>query len=227
MAAAGITVDSDADLMHHHVKAGQSYRARTWNVNGDWPGTAALIAAAAVTEGDVEIPNLHDDAQGEKRAVDVLHAMGAPLEWRDGTVTKHGVASLRGVEFDGDQATDAVLPLAAAAALAEGRTRFFNVENLRHKECDRITDFLAALRELGVRGDEKRDELLIDGNPAGYPGGVTVGGRGDHRVIMALAIVGLRCAEPITITGAEHVAKSYPRFFDDLRALGAQIDEND
>ena len=115
--------------------------------------------------------------------------------------------------------------LAAAAALSQGRTRFFNVENLRHKECDRITDFLAALRELGVKGEERRDELIIEGNPEGYPGGTTVSGQGDHRVIMALTIVGLRCRAPITITGAEHVAKSYPDFFGDLRRLGARIEE--
>lgn len=224
LAQAGIQVESSGDLLHHRIRAGQAYRAREWTVNGDWPGASALLAAAAVTDGEVEIANLHDDEQGERRAVDVLRAMGAPLEWRPPVVTKRGHAPLRAVEVDGDQMTDAVLALAAAAALAEGTSRFVNVENLRHKECDRITDFLAALRELGVRGEENRSELLIHGQPGGYPGGVTVGGRGDHRVIMALAIVALRCRAPVTIAGAEHVAKSYPGFFEDLRRLGAAID---
>ncbi len=226
LAGAGIEIESSDDLLHHRIASGQAYRAREVTVNGDWPGASALLAAAAVTEGDVTVPHLFRDQQGEQRSLDVLRAMGAPLAWENNTVTKSGHAPLRGVEFDGDQATDAVLALAAAAALAEGTTRFFNVENLRFKECDRITDFLAALRELGVRGEEKRDALIIHGDPAGYPGGVTVHGRGDHRVIMALTIVGLRCAAPITITGAEDVAKSYPAFFDDLRRLGARITEH-
>jgi 3-phosphoshikimate 1-carboxyvinyltransferase len=224
MRSAGITVDSGDDLLRHRIAGGQSVLAREWTVNGDWPGASALLAAAAVTEGEVAVPNLLDDEQGERHALDVLQQMGAPVFWENRVVTKRGQAALHGVEVDGDQMTDAVLALAAAAALAEGRTRFFNVENLRHKECDRITDFLAALRELGVRCDETRSEMIIHGNPAGYPGGVTVSGRGDHRVIMALAIIGLRCEQPITIAGAEHVAKSYPGFFDDLRSLGARIE---
>ncbi|MBN1477403.1 3-phosphoshikimate 1-carboxyvinyltransferase [Candidatus Sumerlaeota bacterium] len=223
---AGVEIASTDDLMSHRVAGGQSYRAGEFTVNGDWPGASALLAAAAVTEGSVEIPQLHRDQQGEQRAFDVLRSMGAQVTWEATTVKKSGISALRGVEFDGDQATDAVLALAATAALAEGTTRFFNVENLRHKECDRISDFLAALREVGVQGEERRDELIIHGHPEGYQGGVNVWGRGDHRVIMALSIIALRCREPLTITGVEHVAKSYPAFFDDLRGLGARIDEN-
>lgn len=222
---AGIRVEARTDLEHFWVPGGQRYRPREWTVNGDWPGASALLAAAAVTVGDVEVLNLHDDDQGERLAFDILQKMGAPMEHIGTTVAKRKSAPLRGIEIDGDQMTDAVLALAAAAAFAEGTTRFVNVENLRHKECDRITDFLAALREAGVRGEERRDELIIHGDPSGYAGGVTVWGRGDHRVIMALTVLGLRCASPITVTGAEHVAKSYPAFFADLRALGARIDE--
>lgn len=226
MQNAGIAVESSDDLMNHRIAAGQAYAARKWTVNGDWPGSAALLVAAAVTEGRVQVPNLFHDLQGEQRSFDVLREMGAAMEWNDNTVTIGDRSPLHGVDFDGDTATDAVLALAAAAALAEGTTRFTNVENLRFKECDRITDFLAALREVGVRGEEKRDELIIHGNPEGYAGGVEVSGRGDHRVIMALTIIGLRCRAPITITGAEHVAKSYPAFFEDLRSLGAVIRES-
>jgi 3-phosphoshikimate 1-carboxyvinyltransferase len=222
---AGIEIASADDLMSHRIVGGQGYRPGEFTVNGDWPGASALLAAAAVTDGEVVILRLHRDQQGEQRALDVLSAMGAQVTWEATTVIKREMSPLRGVEFDGDQATDAVLALSAAAALAEGTTRFFNVENLRHKECDRISDFLAALREVGVQGEERRDELIIHGQPDGYGGGVEVWGRGDHRVIMALSILGLRCREPLTITGTEHVAKSYPAFFDDLRALGARIDE--
>lgn len=54
-------------------------------------------------------------------------------------------------------------------------------------------------------------------------GGVTVEAHNDHRLIQALAIAGLRCAEPIVIDHAQHIAKSYPHFFEDLTGLGAVI----
>jgi 3-phosphoshikimate 1-carboxyvinyltransferase len=37
-------------------------------------------------------------------------------------------------------------------------------------------------------------------------------------------VVGLRAARPIRIRDAHHVAKSYPQFFDHMKALGAQVE---
>ena len=42
----------------------------------------------------------------------------------------------------------------------------------------------------------------------------------DHRIAMAAAAASCICSEPVIITGAEAVEKSYPHFFDDFRALG-------
>lgn len=50
-------------------------------------------------------------------------------------------------------------------------------------------------------------------------GGVRVSSHNDHRIAMSLALVALRSAVPVTIEGAECVAKSYPDFFDDLEKL--------
>jgi 3-phosphoshikimate 1-carboxyvinyltransferase len=42
---------------------------------------------------------------------------------------------------------------------------------------------------------------------------------------MALAVAGLRADAGITeIADAEAIRKSYPDFFDDIRALGARVD---
>ena len=42
---------------------------------------------------------------------------------------------------------------------------------------------------------------------------------GDHRIAMSMAVSALRSSGTITIEGAEAVAKSYPRFFEDLESL--------
>lgn len=222
----GIEIEATPDLMRFQIPAPQKYRAGEFTVNGDYPGAAALLSAAASVPGsEIVVENLFDDNQGERAILEVMAAMGASVEEQPGgRICVAAPERLRAMEFDGDRATDAVLAMVGAACLAEGRSRFFNVENLRFKECDRITEPLAELATLGVAGGEKRDEISITGRPAGYDGGATVSGRGDHRVIMLLTIVGLRCRRPITITGAEHISKSYPDFFDHLRSLGARIE---
>jgi len=221
---AGIEVEASDDLMFYRVPGNQKYRAGEYSVQGDYPGSAAILAAAAVTQSDVTVHRLLENSkQGERKAVDVIRAMGAPLTHENGIVRVQGTGKLKAVEFDGDEFTDAVLACVAASVFAEGTSRFYNVENLRYKECDRITDYLTELRKAGANVEEKRDEIIVHGKPEGVRGGVVIDAHYDHRVIMALSVVGLRSSEGLVIRDAHHVAKSYPQFFDHMKALGADI----
>ncbi|MEI7027855.1 3-phosphoshikimate 1-carboxyvinyltransferase [Paenibacillus sp. y28] len=222
---AGIRIEASADLMHYNVPGRQSYAAKEYVVQGDYPGSAAILAAAAVTESDVRVLRLEEESrQGERAVVDVLRAMGVPLTHENGVVHVQGNGRLKAGEFDGDHFTDAVLAMVAASVFAEGTSRFYNVENLRYKECDRITDFLNELRKAGADVEERQSEIIVHGKPEGVEGGVEIDAHYDHRVIMALTVVGLRSRKGLTIKDAHHVAKSYPNYFDHLRALGAKVE---
>ncbi|MFZ5826431.1 MAG: 3-phosphoshikimate 1-carboxyvinyltransferase [Bacillota bacterium] len=222
---AGITVEASDDLRRFVVEGGQHYQAREYTVPGDYPGSAALMAAAAVVPSDVTIERLFIDEQGERAAIEVLAAMGADIQHDGERVRIRGGRPLNGVTFDGDRFTDAVLALTAASTLAAGQTTFYNVENLRYKECDRISDYRAELNRLGARVEEERERLIITGRPEGLEGGVEAEAHIDHRVIMGLTIASLRAERPVVIREAQHIAKSYPAFFDHLRSLGARIEE--
>lgn len=222
---AGITIEASEDLMHYRIPGGQCYQAREYTVQGDYPGSAAVLAAAAVTESDVILRGLTPDSkQGERAILDVLRMMEVPFTHENNNVHVQSHGKLKAVEFDGDAATDAVLAMVAAAVFADGTSRFYNVENLRYKECDRITDYVTELRKAGANVDERQAEIIVHGRPEGVEGGVEINAHYDHRVIMALTVVGLRSKQPIRIKDAHHVAKSYPIYFDHLKALGAQVE---
>jgi 3-phosphoshikimate 1-carboxyvinyltransferase len=234
----GVVVEAASDLLSYKVEPGRYNPPSILTVNGDWPGSSAILAAAAILPSDIQLHGLYADAQGERASQQVLSAYGASLHplvsysprFRQTGLVVQGGGELQGLDFDGDPLTDAVLAMLAPACFAKGTTRIHNVHNLRLKECDRITEPLQELRALGVRcheghevGDTDPDAILIYGNPDGYEGGVSVSGRGDHRVIMLLTLVGLRTKKGLRITGAHHVAKSYPGFFRDLASLGAPV----
>ncbi|WP_336772621.1 3-phosphoshikimate 1-carboxyvinyltransferase [Paenibacillus sp. MMO-58] len=222
---AGIVIHASEDLMHYRVPGNQKYEAKKYVVQGDYPGSAAILAAAAVTNSDVIVHRLAENSkQGERAVVDVLRMMEVPLTHENGIVHVKGNSKLKAVEFDGDKATDAVLAMVAAAVFAEGTSRFYDVENLRYKECDRITDYLNELRKAGANVEERQAEIIVHGRPEGVEGGVEINAHYDHRVIMALTVVGLRAKNPIRIRDAHHVAKSYPIYFDHLKALGANVE---
>ncbi|MFD0959333.1 3-phosphoshikimate 1-carboxyvinyltransferase [Paenibacillus chungangensis] len=222
---AGIVIHADEDYMRFRVPGRQQYQSKTYTVQGDYPGSAAVLAAAAVTQSNVKLHRLPvHSKQGERAVVDVLRMMECPLTHDNDIVHVQGNGKLKAVEFDGDHATDAVLAMVAAAVFAEGTSRFYNVENLRYKECDRITDYLNELRKAGAKVEERQSEIIVHGRPEGVEGGVEINAHYDHRVIMALTIVGLRAAKPLVIKDAHHVAKSYPTYFDHLKALGAKVE---
>ena len=71
---------------------------------------------------------------------------------------------------------------------------------------------------------EETPEGLIIRGKARLTGG-TVDAQGDHRIVMLAAVASVVCEGPVTITGAEAIRKSYPTFWDDLRALGKEVVE--
>lgn len=223
----GINVTASADKRLFRIDGPQPYLPGEHYIPGDWPGAAAILAAAAVTQSDITVTGLDNtDGQGESAILRVLNAMGADITYNHTKkeVRLRGGRPLQAIEFNGDQATDAVLAMVAAAALAQGTSRFYNIENLRYKESDRISDFCRQLQQLGVAVQEQKDAIVIQGSPQGYQGGVSVDGCHDHRLLMALAIIGLRCSQPIHLLGSEHISKSYPDFFTDIGLLGAVVE---
>lgn len=225
LARFGQTIEVDWDALQFTCVGSQPGRGGEVAVPGDWPSAAALMAAVAVGGGMATLYGLEDDAQGERRAQEALVEMGCRVDAsQPGHRVVHCPGPLKAITFNGDLATDAVLALVGAACLAEGTSRFENIGNLRLKECDRIREPLEELAKLGVVARHGDDWIEIDGQPEGYTGGVCVDSRGDHRVAQLLALVGMRCAEGITIERAEHISKSYPDFFEDLMRLGVKLE---
>ena len=115
------------------------------------------------------------------------------------------------------------LLVAAMAALRDRETtRIVNAARLRIKESDRLSTVTEVLSALGADIEEQADALVIRGREK-LPGGVTVSGHNDHRIAMMAAIAAVRCGAPVTVTGAECVAKSYPSFWEEYARLGGQI----
>lgn len=231
LAAAGIVVEAAPDLLHFAIPGAQTYQARVYSVPGDGPSAAALVAAALALDAPLRLERLEPDAEDVRGLLAALAALGAPVSLapaaRPGagyTLTLAPGARLRGARVDGDACIDSVPALVAAACFAEGETRFERVATLRLKESDRIGDLCAELSRAGCDVTAEPDAIVVRGRPEAIPGGVTVSGHHDHRLVQALAIVALRSRQGLTIEGADHVAKSYPWFFADLAAMGAEVE---
>lgn len=218
--AAGVPVTADPGLMTFHLPGANPFRPAAHVVQSDPASVAALLAVASAVESDVTIR--HNGLHELGGVLDHLRAAGVSISEDASTLRVRG-GDVRPVDFDGAMAPDAVLPLAALAAQADGTSRFYNIEHLRYKECDRISDFRQELRTAGVDVDEERDALIVHGSPKPIPGGVTVRGHYDHAVIMAMTVLALRSGAGLAIQDPQYVAQTYPDFFNDLIQLGGTV----
>ena len=190
-----------------HIPGGQCGQARNAAVESDY-SQSGFYFAARLLGSDVQIQGLNpDSAQGDAVIVPYTKALSQPGE----------------VTLDVSQCPDLVPPLAAMAALRAGETtHIIGAARLRIKESDRLAAVTAQLNALGAHIEELPDALTIRGVKALHGGAVS--GCNDHRIAMMLAVVATRADDTVTITGAECVAKSYPNFWEDYVALGADVE---
>lgn len=188
------------------VPGNQYYQHRDLTIEADWSNAAFWYGAVSLG-CQVDIRGLNAcSVQGDMRIVPYfVKLQGEGL-----------------VDLDVSQCPDLVPPLAAMAALRGAVTRIVNAGRLRIKESDRLATVTEVLNALGADVEEHEDHLVIHGREK-LAGGVTVSGHNDHRIAMMAAIAAIRCEKPVTITGAECVSKSYPRFWEDYRRLGGKL----
>lgn len=192
------------------VKAGQRYRAGQLTIEGDCSSAAYFWAAAAATESYIVTRNVKPfSLQPDSRFLDVLARMGCDVTLGGDWVAVEG-GPLLGLEVDMNSMPDQVPTLAVLAALAEGRTRIYNVAHLRYKESDRLGDVATELAKIGAEVTVKEDGLEIVGQ--GLTGAV-IDPHGDHRLAMSFAVA--RLIEPgIEILDPDCVVKSFPNFWE-------------
>jgi 3-phosphoshikimate 1-carboxyvinyltransferase len=217
---AGIRVTRDG-YRRFEVEPGQRFRPHAvFTVPGDYSSAAFLLAAAALTESDVTVTGLTDNAQGDRRILSLLSAMGVPLRRRGDAVRIRGPCRLRGVDIDGSDIPDLVPILTVLGCFADGCTRIRRVRHLAFKESNRLTGPAEELGRMGARIRPLRDGLVIRTSrlvPA------RVSPHRDHRLAMALAVAALGAGIRLAIPDAECIAKSYPGFVADMRRLGADV----
>lgn len=204
----------------YFIKGNQKYIPRSITAEGDWSQAAFFLVAGALGN-NILCNNLNENTkQGDFAVADVLKKMGAKINKKENGFSAFA-ENLHGTEIDMTQIPDLLPPLAAAAAIADGNTRFTGCERLRLKESDRLAACAEELRKIGASTFIDGNSLIVEGCKT-LKGG-TASSRGDHRIAMALAIAATRCENPVIIEEADAVSKSYPDFFKDYINLGGVI----
>lgn len=175
----------------------------TITVEGDWSNGAFFLAAKAM-DNPITVTNLNSSsAQGDRAIADIIDLQDpVPV-------------------IDAADIPDLVPILAVYFASKNGAV-FHGVRRLRLKESDRIASVCNMLSALGIASIADENTLTIYSGT--FSGGI-VNACGDHRIAMAAGIAATVASGPVTILGAECVAKSYPAFWQEYERLGGNYEQ--
>ena len=172
-------------------------------VEGDWSNGAFFLAANALGN-NIQVLGLNDDSpQGDRACKDIINISGPR-------------------NFSASDIPDLV-PILSIVTAADAGGTFSNVSRLRLKESDRVSSTIAMLAAFGIRAEANENTLKVF--PGTFTGG-TIQSQNDHRIAMSAAIAATIANGPVTICGAECVAKSYPQFWDVYKALGGNYEQH-
>lgn len=216
----GITIENQQHRVYK-IKGGQKYQAQNSSVEGDWSQAAFWLVGGCLgselTLKGMDMASL----QGDKAVLSIMQKMNCQLKLA--ADLKATVSEPQGTVIDASNCPDIIPVLTVLAAVSKGTTKIINAARLRIKECDRLAAMTRELNKLGADITELEDGLIINGRNS-LRGGADVDAWNDHRVAMSLAIAALKCQEPIVLTGAESVQKSYPEFWQDYQQVGGRIE---
>lgn len=192
------------DTSDYHVTGSMPFHSpNEITVEGDWSNGAFFLTAAALGN-DLYVKNLDKDSpQGDRAITDIL-AMDSDLP-----------------EISAANIPD-LIPILAVYFAAKNGVQFTEIARLRLKESDRVETVIQLLQSLGIRAEATDNTLRV------YSGKFTSGivnAYGDHRIAMTAAIAATIADGPVTILGAECVAKSYPTFWEVYQQLGGNYEQ--
>ena len=193
------------------------------------PSSAAFFAALAVINNNSNL-KLNNVLLNESRIgfVEVLNKMNCLISKSNESVHNgekvgdltFSSSNLKAIEVEPEivpSIIDEIPILAVVAAFASGTTVFKNVEELKYKECDRLSAIIHNLKAFGIKAYEKNNDLFVEGGKVERMPKITT--FDDHRIAMAFTILSLTSFEKYELDNTQCVDISLPNFFNYLSEI--------
>jgi 3-phosphoshikimate 1-carboxyvinyltransferase len=178
----------------------------------DWSSASYPLAFAALNH-EVEFPGLHfDPYQADAKFLRILESFGCV------NMTENGIKIIpllqhQDVHFDVSDCLDLVPTLGYFLSHVEGTHQLTGVQNLVHKESDRLSEVLKLITTFGRDAHSDGKTLTIRGAKERSHQKADLHLPDDHRMVMAGALFLLH-HNGGRLAPSEAVNKSYPDFFN-------------
>ena len=225
MKSFGVTAQKQEDngQIQYTFSGRERYKTADYAVEPDMSAAAYFYALAAVTGAMVIVNGVSENMlQGDTQFLQLLQKMGCKVENAGGEIcvtSADGGHLTGGFTADMSAFSDQALTLAAIAPFADAPITITGIGHIRLQECDRIKAITDNLAALGIKTDEKPDEVTIY---PGAPHGGDIETFDDHRVAMSFALTGLR-TKGVRILNPSCCKKTFAEYFEVLEKTLAEL----
>ena len=109
--------------------------------------------------------------------------------------------------------------LSIAACQAKGKTVMKGLDELRHKESDRINSIVTNFKKIGFKITNKKNDLIIYGKDIKIKKNIKIKTFDDHRIAMSFSILNIIYDNYLNIDNKDCISISYPHFEKHLNSL--------
>lgn len=195
-------------------------------VESDWSSASYFFSLVALSESaKITLSSYKENSlQGDSELVSLYEKMGVKTTFQNNKMTLEKVSGFnyQDVNFELNNTPDIAQTIVVTCLGLGIGCHLTGLHTLKIKETDRLEALKTELTKLGANISVTNDSLtLVKSDTINHD--VKIGTYNDHRMAMAFAPLAIKV--PIIIEDAGVVSKSYPDFWDDLKALNFQISE--
>ena len=193
-------------------------------VESDWSSASYFFSLVALADAaKITLSSYKENSlQGDSELVSLYEKMGVKTTFENNKMTLEKVAGFnyQDVNFELNNTPDIAQTIVVTCLGLGIGCHLTGLHTLKIKETDRLEALRIELTKLGANISVTNDSLtLVPSQNINH--NVHIATYNDHRMAMAFAPLAVKV--PIIINDAEVVSKSYPDFWNDLKALNFQI----
>jgi len=220
----GIQTSFEGNVIKVYPK--EAVETREMIVESDWSSASYFFSLVALADAaKITLSSYKENSlQGDSELISLYEKMGVKTTFENNKMTLEKVAGFnyQDVNFELNNTPDIAQTIVVTCLGLGIGCHLTGLHTLKIKETDRLEALRIELTKLGANISVTNDSLtLVPSQNINH--NVHIATYNDHRMAMAFAPLAVKV--PIIINDAEVVSKSYPDFWNDLKALNFQISE--
>lgn len=225
------SVESERLPLRITIPSGE-YRPFSQPADGDWSAAAVWLELSAMASVWLTVDNLSENSlQGDRRGAQLFQCLGcvcSPSEDIEGAMELSPTPDVYGrLDADLSDTPDLMPYLVVTCCILGIPFRLTGLRTLALKESDRREALCREMAKVGCILEPLRDfGLEWEGRRHPVTELPRFSAHGDHRIAMALAPAAFYLPG-LVIEQAETVSKSYPEFWQQLKAIGFTLTDGD